>query len=41
MDELMSALRGSTLLARGIEGGNEILHFLLPTGQVLEIVRSL
>ena len=40
MRELLQALRGSRLIARGEEKGCEILHYLLPGGQVLEVVKA-
>jgi hypothetical protein len=39
MRELLKALRGSRLIARGEESGLTILHYLLPDGRVLEVVR--
>ena len=40
MRDLLEALRGSRLIARGEEQGCEILHFLLPCGRVLEVVKA-
>jgi len=39
MRELLKALHGSRLIARGEESGLTILRYLLPDGRVLEIVR--
>lgn len=40
MRDLLEALRGSRIIARGEEKGCEILHYLLPSGHVLEIVKA-
>lgn len=40
MRELLSALRGARLLAKGYEDGAAIFHYLLTDGRVLEIVRK-
>ena len=40
MRELLEALRGSKLIARGEEAGLIILHYLLSDGRVLEIVKT-
>lgn len=39
MKELLKALRGARLIARGVYGREVVYHYLLPTGQVLELVR--
>ena len=41
MRELLSALKGSKLLATGRdEVGRKILHYLLPDGRVLEVIQA-
>ena len=39
MTELLKALRGSRIIAQGVEGGRKIIHYLLADGRVVEIVR--
>ena len=40
MRDILSALKGSRLIAKGMDGKDrEILHYLLPDGRVLEIIR--
>lgn len=39
MKELLKLLRGARLLVRGWDNGREVIHYLLPDGRVLEIVR--
>ena len=37
LQKLLSAL-GARLIVRGVEGGREIAHYLMPDGRVVEIV---
>ena len=39
MRDVLSALRGARLLAKGCEGGRTISHYLLRDEWVVEIVR--
>lgn len=38
MREILHALKGARLIAKGIHEGRKVLHFLLTDGRVLEIV---
>lgn len=40
MREILKSLRGCKLIARGWEGKCEVLHYLLPDGKVLQIIRQ-
>lgn len=39
MKELLKALRGARIIARGWDNGREIIHYLLGDGRVIEIIR--
>jgi hypothetical protein len=38
MKDLLTALRGSRLLAEGVYGRRMVRHYLMPDGRVLEVV---
>ncbi len=37
MRPVLTALKGGCLIARGVVGGRTILHYLLPSGVVIEV----
>ncbi|GEM_PF-2785680 len=37
MKELLKSLKGAILIARGVDGGRAIFHYLLPNGVVIEV----
>jgi hypothetical protein len=39
MKQLLKALRGARIIAQGMDNGRKVIHYLLPDGRVLEIVR--
>jgi hypothetical protein len=39
MKDLLSAVRGARVIARGVDNGRKIIHYLLDDGRVLEVVR--
>jgi len=40
MRDMLVAMKGARLIAKGVEEGREILHYLLPDGRVLELIRA-
>jgi len=40
MKALLQLLRGARIIARGTSFEGEIIHYLLPSGEILEIVRN-
>jgi len=41
MGELLQALRGAKVIARGMCDGSLVTHYLLPDGRVLEVVTKI
>lgn len=40
MKEVLEALKGARLIAKGTDKGSEVFHYLLPDHRVVEVVRA-